>query len=510
MGNKKQNRRRYEPDPAEKRYRNQQSRGQDAYKAETYDAYEKMYDEYEAYADPYEAYESAYEEEPQYEASVQYDSDSRQERSGGQTSQERKKDSGAKTRQKYDRQQEITLEKRPWKKSLFNAGLKVMSVLASAAVILALGLNLPIVAYRTENNGVMEVEQISYMDKFKRAQPAILREGELSKIDGADASALNLRDDVDPENTNDGLNLNQIVEGQYTVLFMGMDESGQLADVNWLFQFDLFAGTMNVLQIPRDSYMPDYANYSTGKFNSVYGSGQEQGVTPLQRTVNCIEESFCVLIDCYVKLDCEDIKNIVDAVGGIPITLPEEIMYEADKVLPAGEQVLNGQQAEWFIRFRREYDEGDIGRVKAQRIFLAAAMEKLLNMGQVGLMSAMEEIYDNDWIATDLTLGELSMLADFAANRLTLDSVNIFMVPGEGAMYGDQSVYSIHKNETIDIINGYFRPYQNEVYPEESTIVELVPEGMYLSDKYNGNQETLSDIHEGDTEDGRQNLYSSE
>jgi anionic cell wall polymer biosynthesis LytR-Cps2A-Psr (LCP) family protein len=178
-------------------------------------------------------------------------------------------------------------------------------------------------------------------------------------------------------------------------------------------------------------------------------------------------------------------------------------------VLPAGEQVLTGEQAEWFIRFRREYDEGDIGRVKAQRIFLAAAMEKLLNMGSVGLSEAMDEIYENEWIATDLTLRQMAMLADFAANRLTLDSVNIFMVPGEGAMYWDQSVYSIHKNETIDLINEYFRPYQNQVYPEESTIVELVPEGEYLSTTYDGNQESLDDISNGDTEDGRQNIYSS-
>lgn len=399
--------------------------------------------------------------------------------------------------------------RRNWKKLLVNGGLKAVSILASAAVILALGLNLPIVSYRTEKNGTVEVEQISYLDKFKRAQPAILKEGTLSKVDSNDTSALNLREDVDPETTDDGLDLDQVVEGQYTVLFMGMDESGLLADVNWLFQFDLFAGTMNVLQIPRDSYVPDYANTSTGKFNSVYGTGQEQGVTPLQREVNCIEETFCVMIDCYIKLDCEDIKNIVDAIGGIPITLPEEIMYEADKVLPAGEQVLTGEQAEWFIRFRREYDEGDIGRVKAQRIFLAAAMEKLLNMGSVGLSEAMDEIYENEWIATDLTLRQMAMLADFAANRLTLDSVNIFMVPGEGAMYWDQSVYSIHKNETIDLINEYFRPYQNQVYPEESTIVELVPEGEYLSTTYDGNQESLDDISNGDTEDGRQNIYSS-
>ncbi len=77
-------------------------------------------------------------------------------------------------------------------------------------------------------------------------------------------------------------------------------------------------------------------------------------------------------------------------------------------------------------------------------------------------------------------------------------------------MWYDQSVYSIHKSETIDIINGYFRPYQNEVYPEESTIVELVPEGQYLSDKYNGNQENLNDINSGDTEDGRIGSYDEE
>ena len=421
-------------------------------------------------------------------------------------------------RQGYEREERyytddpanVPKEKKDWKSILLNAGLKLVSAAAAAAIIIGLGVNLPIVSYRTVSGNEETIEQISYMDTLKRAQPAILQEGELEKPKPDEVEELDLKQEViEKEDAhNDGLNLNQIVEGQYTLLFMGMDESGMLADVNWIFQFDLFAGTMNVLQIPRDSFMPDYANPSTGKFNSVYGSGQEQGVTQLQRAVNCIEESFCVVIDCYVKLDCEDIKHIVDSVGGIPITLPEEIMYEADKVLPAGEQVLTGQQSEWFIRFRREYDEGDIGRVKAQRIFLAAAMEKLLTMGEAGLMDAMEEIYENEWLATDLSLAEMSMLADFASKRLTLDSVNIFMVPGEGAMWYGQSVYSIHKNETIDIINGYFRPYQNEIYPEESTITELVPAGQYKDNTYDGNKENLEDISDGDTDAGRQNIYS--
>lgn len=416
--------------------------------------------------------------------------------------------SNKKQNNRIDVQRNIKRHEDDRKGKILNICLKVISIAASAAIIIALGVNMPIVAYRTVSGSDVVVDQISYLDMVKRAQPAILQEGKLEKPAAEDTDKLNLKSDIDPETINDGLNLEQIVEGQYTILFMGMDESGQLADVNWLFQFDLFAGTMNVLQIPRDCYMPNYANSSTNKFNSVYFSGQQDGVTPLQRAVNCIEESFCVVIDCYVKLDCENIKHIIDEVGGIPITLPEKIIYEADKVLPAGEQVLNGQQSEWFIRFRREYDEGDIGRVKAQRIFLAAAMEKLLNMGQTKLMSSMETIYENEWLATDLSLAEMSMLADFASKRLTMDSVNIYMVPGEGAMYQGQAIYSIHKSETIDIINGHFRPYQNEVYPEESTIVEAVSEGQYLSNEFNGNKENLNDISSGNTKDGRQNIYS--
>ena len=382
------------------------------------------------------------------------------------------------------------------------------SILLSVVLIVVMILNAPIIDYRTLTNGTMTNQQISIMKYFKVWQPLVQKEGTLQKPAVTDASALNLKEDVEAQDPkDDGLDLQQIVEGQYTVLFMGMDESGKLADVNWIFQFDLFAGTMNVLQIPRDCYMPDYANPSTNKFNSIYGSGQEEGVTPIQRAVNAIQESFGLTIDCYVKLVCTDIANIVDSIGGIPITLPEEIMYEADKVLKAGEQTLNGQQAEWFVRFRREYDEGDIGRVKAQRIFLAAAMEKLLDMSQTELMSAMQKIYKNEWIATDLSLEQISMLADFASERLTMESVNVYMIPGEGLMYEEQSVYSIHKTEAIDLINAHFRPYQNEMYYDESTIVELVEESEY-EDTYSDTEENLSDIHNGDTEDGRQNIYS--
>ena len=369
----------------------------------------------------------------------------------------------------------------------------VAGIVISVVLILLMVFNAPIINFKKVDGNTITTQQVSIMKYWKLWQPLVEKEGTLTKVDSND-SALNLKSDLD-SNLNDG--------------FLGMDESGELSDVDWILQFDLIAGSMNILQIPRDSYMPDYASYSTTKFNSIYHSGQETGVTPIQRVVDAIRENFCIYVDAYVKLNCVDIANIVDSVGGIPITLPEQITYEADKVLPAGEQTLNGQQSEWFVRFRHGYAEGDIGRVKAQRIFLAAAMEKMLNMSQTELMSAMQKIYKNQWIATDLSLEQISMVADFASQRLTMDNVNVFMVPGEGATYypGDgsaQSVYSIHKSATIDLLNGHFRPYQNEIYPEESAIVELVPEGEYLARDYDDTQENLNDISKGDSNDGAQ------
>ena len=411
------------------------------------------------------------------------------------------------SRKNYSDEHGYYAPKKRKKNSPRDIAVMIAAIVVSVVLILLMVLNAPIINFKKLEGTTLTTQQVSIMKYWKLWQPLVDKEGTLAKVDSNDA-ALNLKSDLDSD-VNDGLDLEQTIEGQYTILFLGMDESGELSDVDWVLQFDLIAGSMNILQIPRDSYMPDYASYSTTKFNSIYHSGQETGVTPIQRVVNAIQENFCIYVDAYVKLNCVAIANIVDSVGGIPITLPEQITYEADKILPAGEQTLNGQQSEWFVRFRHGYAEGDIGRVKAQRIFLAAAMEKMLNMSQTELMSAMQKIYKNQWIATDLSLEQISMVADFASQRLTMDNVNVFMVPGEGATYypGDgssQSVYSIHKSATVDLLNQYFRPYQNEIYPEESTIVELVPEGEYLARDYYDTQENLCDINKGDSNDGAQ------
>lgn len=381
------------------------------------------------------------------------------------------------------------------KRSPKDVVVKIIAILLSIAVILLLILNMPIIAY---NKTGKPVENISVITFFKRWQPLVNGEGELQQ----NSMNLNVNSDIVNDEFTDGLDLPQTIEGQYSILFLGFDEESTNSDVNWIFQFDIAAGRLNVLQIPRDSFMPLYTGSVTGKFNSIYGSG-DSSVSPIQRVVNAVQDNFGIPIDAYVTTNCFDIVSMVDLVGGIPITLDEGIMYEADKIIPAGESVLTGQQAEWFVRYRHGFAEGDIGRVKNQRKFLAAAMEKMLHIykdeGKTKFYSYLKEIYENEYILTDLSLENISRIADFAST-ISLDEVQVNMVPGEGANYCGSdgrtySVWSVHKQATIDMLNEYYRPYQHDLILEESAITELITD--YLTTGNDNTIDTLEELQNG-------------
>lgn len=381
------------------------------------------------------------------------------------------------------------------KKDLF---VKIGSISMTLVLMLVLILNVPIINFKEKGK---ENERVSIITFIKRQKPLNYIEGDLLPNNGEN---LNINNNIVTPDFSDGLNLPQIIEGQYTILFHGFDEKTLNTDVNWVFQFDIAHKQLNVLQIPRDSLMIDYTDDATGKFNSIYARG-DQDLTPIQRTVNAVQDNFGIPIDAYVTTHCYDIVDIVDLVGGIPIELDEQIIYEPGKIIPAGKNVLDGQKAEWFVRFRHGFAEGDIGRVKNQRKFLAAAMKKMMNIieddGRIKFYGYLKTIYEKELIATNLSLENISMLADLAST-IDMENVYVTMVPGEGADYPapdgkTYSIWSIHKQATLDILNEHFRPYQNDLTPEYSAIKEFVKDGNYLTHSYDNTGDNLDEIDAG-------------
>lgn len=376
-----------------------------------------------------------------------------------------------------------------------NFCVKLIAIALTLLLMTVMILNAPIISY-TEVDNFNQISQISITKYFKTRKPMQYIEGNITRLKTED---LHIREDVD-ENFNDGLDLKQTIEGQFTILFLGFDSqdngSGNLHDVNYLIQFNLSTASMNILQIPRDTYMPGYTNSSTGKFNSIYEHG-DKDKSNIQRVVDCVQECFGVPVDAYVTTTCDNVAEIVDIVGGVPINMPYPVVFEADKVIPDGEQVLSGEESEWFLRFRYGYQDGDIGRVQAQRIFMAAAMKKAISMNTVQIFSAVNKVYKQELIATDLSMEDISRIADLAGT-IDMGNVNIFMLPGESAMANSQSIWSVHKSATLEMLNEHFRTQQIKLSAKKSAIVEYVTEGNYLSTEYDNTSANFQKIDEGE------------
>lgn len=374
-----------------------------------------------------------------------------------------------------------------------NVCIKIISILTTLILIAVMVLNAPIIQYTAVDN-FNQISQISIMKYFKTRKPMQYIEGNIKSMT---QKQVEIREDVEAS-SDDGLDLKQTIEGQFTVLFLGFDStengSGHLHDVNYLIQFNLWNASMNILQIPRDTYTPSYTNAYTHKFNSVYTFGNEKK-SNIQRVVDCVQENFGVPVDAYVTTTCDNVADIIDIVGGVPIDMPYPIVFEADKVIPNGEQVLSGEEAEWFLRFRYGYRDGDIGRVQAQRIFMAAAMKKAISMNSVQIFSAVNKIYKQELIATDMSMEDISRLADLAGT-IDMANVNVFMLPGEYTMAGDQAIWSVHKSASLEMLNQYFRTQQVPLSDKKSTIVEYIPEGEYQSTAYDNMTGNLQDIDE--------------
>ncbi len=386
--------------------------------------------------------------------------------------------------------------KKPMKhEKAWNIAVKAISIVSALLIIGFMVLNMPILS-DTKNGG-----NVSVYNYIKNYQPVAM-EGELNKENvKLDLKPVEEIKEALPE-LNDGLDLPQLVEGQYSVLFLGFDEEEFNTDVVWVIQFDIGHAAIRILQIPRDTCLPDYTSSPARKFNSIYSMGDPTIQPPIQRTVNAVKENIGIPIDAYITTACFDIVDIVDLIGGIPINIENEIIYEHDKIIPAGDVVLDGKQAEWFIRFRREWIQGDIGRMQNQRKFMAAAMQKLFSIvkdeGRLKLYGYIKDIYEKELLYTDLSIGDLSKIADFAST-VDMENVRVDMVPGEDATFyaadgNEYSVYSVHKDATIDLLNNYYRPYQRIMTYGDTSLVELVLNHQY--DLYDDTGATLEEVED--------------
>ena len=251
----------------------------------------------------------------------------------------------------------------------------------------------------------------------------------------------------------------------YCILVTGEDKVSGLCDVIMLVSVDTRNERICVMQIPRDTY----AEYTEGSYKKLNGAANALGGVEGLRAF--LSQSLGVAIDGYLALDLASFRRIIDTIGGVEIELDRAIRYtDAEQGLfidlPSGRQVLDGKKAEMLVRYRKGYADGDIGRLGAQKRFLAslfASLQQKVNSDNAySLADALMDGLDTDiGIATAVALG---------LEALTTKSERLIFVtaPGEQivAEKSGASYYVLSAASTDSLLCEYFGKSEKQSFDE--------------------------------------------
>lgn len=154
--------------------------------------------------------------------------------------------------------------------------------------------------------------------------------------------------------------------------------AGERADTLIVVHVDPATNEVIMVQFPRD-YVAEIPGHGRAKINAALTYGR----TALVRTV---EELTGIDINHYLQVDIRGFRDLVDAIGGVDVCIPEPIPFDSQTGLEVTpEQVgmvhFSGDDALRFVRARKVFASGDFARIQNQQKFLAAAIDKVLSLG---------------------------------------------------------------------------------------------------------------------------------
>ena len=212
--------------------------------------------------------------------------------------------------------------------------------------------------------------------------------------------------------------------GAIQVLLIGADYSLGMpplgADAIRLIQFDFDNAQITTVAFPRAMVVDTEALEDTMKTRmelgtsyyekkqTAQGSNTDKVTAASNLLAQVLYDNFEAAPDHYLTLQLDSVGAMIDEIGGVEITLAEEITTERDVTFPAGKQTLNGRLAAEFVRSKQP--GGEAARLKRQELFMDAFQKKIFSA------SVAKEIPDllsqfQGAIVTDLSVEQLLNLS---------------------------------------------------------------------------------------------------
>jgi len=265
----------------------------------------------------------------------------------------------------------------------------------------------------------------------------------------------------------------------FTVLLMGSDNDGKFTAAGGtsgfcctqsmiLIRIDPMAGSVTMLSLPRDLYVP-LSTGGEGKVSTAFGFAGG-GTKGIDAEIATVERDFQVQVDHYVWIGLQGLINLIDEVGGIDIVASHPVMdddypydvegstnpFAADRVavLP-GAQHMDGVEAMEYVRSRHDDISEDLGRTVRQQQVLVALRQKLsgLSIGDINdIASAL-----SGEVLTDVPLTQFPTLLGLAKDIDQGNIQHVFLTQFSSAtlpVVGDVEVPDM--SAILQVVHQYF------------------------------------------------------
>ncbi|MEB8343059.1 LCP family protein [Streptomyces endophyticus] len=164
-------------------------------------------------------------------------------------------------------------------------------------------------------------------------------------------------------------------------------------------------------------------------FNSVYSLAGPACV------VKTVEAMSGVRMDHFMEIDFAGFKGLVDAIGGVSVTVDKPIHDKSSGLdLEAGTHKLDGTESLAFVRTRHGVGDGsDLGRIGLQQQFMIALLSEIKQQDLLGSPTKTYKIANSltASLTTDDGLASLTKLATFGRSMRGVDpaSMETIMLP---------------------------------------------------------------------------------
>lgn len=238
---------------------------------------------------------------------------------------------------------------------------------------------------------------------------------------------------------------------EFLFLLAGVDstgeETGTRTDTLMLIKANSENKTVDMISIPRDSYVS--INGSMDKINAAHSYGG------IDLTMEVVRDFLGINLDKYMVVSFETVIKGIDALGGMDVEVSPEVA--AAMGISPGVHAMSGDEVLTYVRFRKGYQNADLGRINTQQDFLKQFIKeatKAKNLPKLPKVYAAMKPY----LKTNMNIKDLSGLA-MKFKSVDFSNLNSVKLEGEPFNMGGVSYYKIYPESIENVKTTYLNSF---------------------------------------------------